>query len=170
MLVQVNINTYNTKCDTFIKEFETTCDFEQIKEDYINKLDLINTISNFNKSKIYFFTDNIVIRPNTKLEKVVEPGRKRLFVVALYDYDNNFAYTNTYIWLSNVTYGNYYLYCPQNMTIKEIINKYEQHLASINIKPNKIILTNAGRRVDETDTVGTYSQSSLYAVFTVQIY
>jgi hypothetical protein len=170
MLVEVNINNYDITSKNFCKEFNHTSTFDEIKDDYINELDLINTINDFNKSKLYFFANDIVIRPNTKILDVMETVRKYLFVTALYDFDNNFSIDNTYVWISHVKIGNYYMFCPPNMKISEVINKYKTYFESKNIFSDKVKFAHLGRGVNEDDTIGKYSTTSNYAVFIATTY
>jgi hypothetical protein len=170
MLVKVYINNYDITSKKYRKEFNNTRTFEEIKDDYINELDLVNTISDFNKSKLYFFANDIVIRPNTIILDVMETVGEYLFVTALYDFDNNFSINNTYVWISHVKIGKYYMFCPLNMKISEAINKYKTYLESKNMLVDKIKFAHLGRGVNEDDTIGKYSVTSNYAVFIATTY
>jgi hypothetical protein len=83
MFVEVHINNKYITNQNYIQKFNIICSFEEIKEDYINKLDLSNTFNNFDKSNLYFFVNDSVIKPYTKIVDVMEIITIRLHVMAL---------------------------------------------------------------------------------------
>lgn len=179
MLIQVNIKyyDYHKGCNEqtfstnyYYKDFDSINSFEEVKEAYINTLDLVNSISNFNKSKLYFFVDNTVIKPDKKISDVISGIITVIYITALYDFDDNFTLYNTYIWLSSIEFGDYYIFCPRDLTINYIVHKYEKYLESKDfVKPDKIKLIFCGTLVNNEDPIEKYLISSYYTVFRVQL-
>lgn len=170
MLIRVNITNYDITSKYYTSEFKTTCSIEIVKETYINEMNLVNTITDFTKSKLYFFIDFRLVEPNKKILDFVSTDDNKLFIIALYDFDNNFSPFNTFIWISNIKIGNYYMFCPENMTIIDVKDKYNKYAESLNVITTKIIFVNSGRRVCDDDTIKKYSETSKHAVFVANFF
>ena len=150
MLIRVNITNYDITSKYYTSEFKTTCSIEIVKETYINEMNLVNTITDFTKSKLYFFIDFRLVEPNKKILDFVSTDDNKLFIIALYDFDNNFS--------------------PENMTIIDVKDKYNKYAESLNVITTKIIFVNSGRRVCDDDTIKKYSETSKHAVFVANFF
>lgn len=57
------------------------------------------------------------------------------------------------------------MFCPKNMTIIDVKDKYKKYVESLNVIITKIIFVNSGRRICDDDTIKKYSETSNYAIF-----
>jgi hypothetical protein len=161
MSITVSITDYDNNT-SFEEKFNENDTLKQIKDKYLNSIS-----KNEMQSKLYFFINDHIVTMDMEIGRFTsEYNRHSVYITAMFDYDNNFTNYNVFIWLSNEFIGQYYMFCPRSMKIKDIKKKYSEYLKKKNVavEYTNIRFVSYGKIMDNDDLLEKYGPNSYYTV------
>jgi hypothetical protein len=164
MSIEVSIIDYDNNTH-FKSTFNPNTSLGEIRNEFIKITPETKDMAN----KLYFFINEHICEMHRSISEFTsEYNKKSVYITAIFDYDNNFTNYNAFIWLSNESIGNYYMFCPKNMLMEDIKKKYLDYINKkkpLNIDSKNIRFISVGKLASNEDKLENFCRYSYYAVF-----